>query len=444
MAETTATPPFGTRRQDPDVPERIPAFLPLPKFDKDATLVDRAKGYGVWLRSTRPLRVVQHWNESRGGLLAGGMAYAALFSFFAAIWVFFSIAGIVLANRPDLVELIIEFLADSVPGLIGDGGVISADTLMNMSASFTIAGIIALASTLWTALNFLNGARVSVRAVFDLPPKAETNIVLMKLRDVAIVGLFGFTLMLSAMITAASSGLIAWAVRDFLAIDLGGGLQFLIRGGSIVIGVLFDAVVFALVLRVMCQIRIPKRFLWSGALVGGIATQVLKQAGSLLLGGASSNPLLATFAALLGVLVFFNFACMVLLLTASWVKVSMDDHHVSPRLLTADEADEIARATEREARKERLAVESIRVLDEFEQTPRWRRGRLRRQYESIVAQQQRLELEERRERLGFDEQGRHDVEGLSKRTKREGRKTKSNEAGSFGSGQAHDKDEQER
>lgn len=395
MAATIEHP---TTARDAALPA-IGILPPRPQLPKEASFKERMAAWAAWAQASRPVRALQHWNESRGGLLAGGMAYAALFSFFAAIWVFFSVAGIVLANRPDLVQTIIDYLAEAVPGLIGEGGVISADTLLNMSATFTIAGIIALVSTLWTALNFLNGARVSVRAIFELPPQPETNFVLTKLRDLGVAMLFGLSLLLSAILTAASSGLIVWIIRDVVNIDVGGFISVLVRGGSIVIGILFDAVIFALIFRIMCQIRIPARFLWQGAILGGVLTQVLKQAGSLLLGGASSNPLLATFAALLGVLIFFNFACMVLLVVASWVKVTMDDHYVSPRLLTVEEAEEITRETEREARKERLAVEHIRLLEEFEQTPRWRRGRVRRQYEAVVAEQRQIELIEREELL---------------------------------------------
>ena len=86
------------------VTTRVPILPPLPKHGPDAGLADKAKAFGTWVQSTRPVRAIMHWNESRGGLLAGGMAYAALFSFFAALWVFFSIAGIVLSNRPDLID----------------------------------------------------------------------------------------------------------------------------------------------------------------------------------------------------------------------------------------------------------------------------------------------------------------------------------------------------
>lgn len=415
----------------------VKVFPPLPDAEPGTPLPERLKAYGAWVQSTRPMRALKHWVDSRGALLAGGMAYAALFSFFAALWVFFSIAGIVLSNRSDLIELVIDFLGSSVPGLIGPDGVITEQTLLNMSATFTIAGIIALASTLWTALNFLNGARVSVRAVFELPPQPETNFAITKLRDLALVLLFGLLMVLSAAITAASSGLIAWVVRDLLMIDLGQVASVLIRLASVLVGTAFDAVIFILILRVMCQVRIPKRFLWQGALLGGVLTQVLKQAGSALLGGASSNPLLATFAALLGILIFFNFACMVLLLTASWVKTTMDDQHVSPRLLTADEAEEITRATEREARRERLATESIRVLEEYDRTPRWRRRGLRRRYERIVAEQRELEAAERAELLGSTGKGPADAEGRFAETKRRAaRRADVGETGRFRSREA--------
>ena len=185
---------------------------------------------------------------------------------------------------------------------------------------------------------------------------------------------------------------------------MGAAIGVIVRVLSLLIGIAFDAVIVALVLQVMCRLRVPAPILWQGAFIGAVLLQLLKQAGSMLVGGASSNPLLATFAALLGVLIFFNFACMVLLITASWVKVTMDDNAVSPRLVTVEEAEKITRATERQALRERLATQSIQVKHELSTTPRWRRRKLRRQYEEIVARQHALDREEREielETLGY-------------------------------------------
>lgn len=383
---------------------RTPIFPAFPKVADDATFIQRMQAFAGWLQASRPLRALKHWTDSQGALLAGGMAYAALFSFFAGILVFFSVAGIVLANRPDLTEAIIESLADSIPGLIGEDGVVSADALTGLSASFTVAGVIALLSGLWTAMNFLNGARMSIRAVFELPPQPKTNFVVTKLLDLLLMLGFGLMIAVSAVLTAASSDLTTWLFREVLHLDVGAAIGVIVRVLSLLIGIAFDAVIVALVLQVMCRLRVPAPILWQGAFVGAVLLQLLKQAGSMLIGGASSNPLLATFAALLGVLIFFNFACMVLLITASWVKVTMDDNAVSPRLVTVEEAEKITRATERQALRERLATESIQVKHELSTTPRWRRRKLRRQYEQIVARQHALDREEREielETLGY-------------------------------------------
>lgn len=387
--------------------EKSTILPPRPRFATDDGFGEKLKGWMTWFQASRPMRALQHWTQSNGTLLAGGMAYAALFSFFAAIWVLFSVAGLVLANRPDLTDQLIGYLGETVPGLIGENGVIKADTLKNMSASLTIAGIIALLSTLWTAMNFLNGARLSVRAVFDLPPQSEIGFAKTKLRDLGLLLGLGLLMLISAVITAASSGLITWILQDIVKLDLGPITAVLLRVVTILIGIAFDAVVVAAVLRILCQIRIPAPQLWQGAFIGAALIQVLKQLGSLLLGGASSNPLLATFAALLGVLIFFNFMCMVLLMTASWVKVSMDDNQVAPRLLTAAEAEELTLQAERDARRKRLATDRIRLLDELDQAPRWRRGKLRRRYEAVVLEQQRLEHEDLAARMGLDPTTEH-------------------------------------
>jgi hypothetical protein len=60
-------------------------------------------------------------------------------------------------------------------------------------------------------------------------------------------------------------------------------------------------------------------------MLGAVGLGVLKVAGSALLGGATRNPLIASFAVLAGLLIFFNFACQVILIAASWIAVGLED-----------------------------------------------------------------------------------------------------------------------
>ena len=45
----------------------------------------------------------------------------------------------------------------------------------------------------------------------------------------------------------------------------------------------------------------------------------------LLLGGATSNPLIGSFAVVAGLLIYYNFASQAMLIAASWMAVSMED-----------------------------------------------------------------------------------------------------------------------
>ena len=78
--------------------------------------------------------------------------------------------------------------------------------------------------------------------------------------------------------------------------------------------------------------------------------------GSALLGGASNNPLLASFAVIIGLLIWFNFICQVILIAASWIAVGMAD-----RGMVADPKLEEARLAKQQAEEEELRE---RILDE--------------------------------------------------------------------------------
>lgn len=379
-------------------------FPPFPKLDDDANMKDRLQAFTTWLQATRPMRAVKHWADRRASMLAGGMAYMGLFSGFAGLWVFFSIAALVLTNDKELMSQMLDGLGGAIPGLVGEDGVIKPEVILNIDAgaALSVSGAIALLSMLWTALNFLNGARLGIRAMFDLPAAASRNLVLTKLGDLGLLIAFVVGLLLSLAFTAASSGVVTWIFNDLLKIELSDFTGALIRITTTVIMLAFDALVIAVILRVLSQVRIPMRVLWQGAVIGAVLIGVLKMLGSALLGGASSNPLLVTFAALLSVLIFMNFMCQVLLLAASWVAVTMEDSGIAPRLLTAEEAEDITRSTELQARRERLATDRIRLRDELMATPRWRRRKIRRDYERVVAEQQRLEHEALTHRMGID------------------------------------------
>ncbi len=302
----------------------------------------------AWVQKLFVVRVLQYYSNAQGSLLASGLAYQAIFAVFAAVWVGFSVVGLVVAGNRDLQQPLIDILSNAVPGLIKDGpgtsGAIDPKMLLNAGA-FTLSGIIALVSVLVTALGWLSSARTGIRVLFGLP-QVKRNFLVLKLRDLGVgVGL-AILLIISAALSVAGSA----ATTALLPLIGVSSTSFIgaLAGRVVTLAVMFvlDAVTLGIFFSVMSGVKLPFRRLVGGAIVGAIGLGALKVLGGSLLGVSKHNPLLASFAVILGLLIFFNFACQVILISAAWIRVGMDD-----RGLAMDPKAEAARL-ERERQRD--------------------------------------------------------------------------------------------
>jgi membrane protein len=273
-----------------------------------------------------PVRVFTQYSGLQGPLLASGLAYQAIFASFAAIWVGFSVAGLIVAGDTGLQQSLISTLQESVPGLIQDSrgnGAIDPKILLS-AGIFGLTGAIALVGLLVTALGWLASARSAIRVMFALPAPT-TNFALLKLKDLGLAVAFGIALVISSLLSVGGSAATGFLL-DLLGIDSKSVFATIV-GRVVTLAVMFalDAVVLGALYRVLSGIPIPWRRLRSGVLVGALGLGVLKVLGSALLGGSKSNPLLASFAVIIGLLIFFNLICQVILIAASWIAVAMKD-----------------------------------------------------------------------------------------------------------------------
>ncbi len=323
-------------------------------------LVPRARRIVDGTMRLKPVRVFRDYSDHRGPLLASGLSNQAVFAVFAAVWVAFSVFGIVLAGNRALQDALFALIASAVPGLIdtGSGGAIRPSDLVNTTV-LTWTGSIALAGLLVTALGWLASARDAIRLLGDLPGP-RTNFLLLKLKDLGLALGFGALLLVSAGLTVLSSqaidGVLGWlGIRDTAAVAL--------SARALSAGVMFalDTVVLAALYRVLAGVHIPLRFLAPGSLLGAFALGVLKVLGTTLLGGATRNPLLAGFAVIIGLLIWFTLICQVILIAACWVFVSMKDAGVPlDRRLAAERARAAAAEHARLREEVRAELEASR------------------------------------------------------------------------------------
>lgn len=308
--------------------------------DVDATRDDGAGGGGDGglkakvmpivqkVQASRPVRALQRYTGTSGPILASGLAYQLLFAAFAGIWVGFAIFGSIVSGNIGLRASIINTLDQTIPGLIDDGnggGAIDPQILLD-ARILGLAGVIALVGLLVTALGFLNSARSATRQLFDLPPAPE-NFVLARLRDLGLAVGFGVLIVVSAVLSVAGTQATEF-VLELVGID--DSTLARVAGRIVTLTVMFalDAVALAALFRILSEVRIPWRHLRQGVVIGAVGLGLLKVGGSLLLGGASSNPLLASFAVILGLLIWFNFVCQVILITGAWIATSVKDEGV--------------------------------------------------------------------------------------------------------------------
>jgi membrane protein len=327
----------------------------------------------------RPVRVFFHYSNDNGPLIASGMTYQAVFALFAGLWFAFSVAGFIIKGDTGLQNTVFSTLNQLIPGLIaygGSGGAIKASTLLNTSA-LSWSGAISLIGVLFTAVGFLGTLRTAIRIMFDLP-NPTTNLLILKLKDLGLTIAFGAVVLLTAVISLVSNTALD-AVLSLLGLGEASVLQQLGTSTvTFVVLVVIDAAILMGAFRILSGIPIPVRRLLVGALIGAIGLTVLQTIGTGLLGGASRNPIIGAFATLVGVLLYFNFVCQVILLSASWVDVGMEDagidpHSLSPVQREQERAQQIEEARRLVAKADQEALEQR--VREASGLVRWRRMR---------------------------------------------------------------------
>jgi len=309
-----------------------------------------------WALATKPVRAVLLYLEHHGPMLADSITYRTLFSVFAGVFLGFAIGGIWLSGQPDAMDALVATISTAIPGLIGEDGVISVDDLIQ-PLTLSIAGTLALIGLVGAAIGAIGSLSTAFRVLADQPDD-QTFFLWVLLRNLALAIGFGAALALAAGITFFSTtaigtlfGWIGLSVRD-AAYDV------TTRIVSILVIFVIDTVVIAAMFRTLSGLRPSARSLWVGSLLGGVGLVVLQLLSSLFVGGASSNPLLASFGSLIALLLWFNLSSQVILIAAAYIITGVDEEH--DRVHARHGAPTVA--TRRLQRAERRATDAATEL----------------------------------------------------------------------------------
>jgi membrane protein len=263
------------------------------------------------------------YSERRGPMLADSVTYRALFSIFAGVLLGFSFAALWLAGNPAAFQSLIASVDAVIPGLVGEGGLIDPSDIQ-APAGLTVTGILATVGLVLAAIGAIGSMRMAMRSI-AATPNDDILFIWVILRNLALAIGIGLALGASAVITYLATFGVS-ILTDLFGRPTDGPIASVLTGviGVIVVFIL-DAAAIAVLFVVLAGIRPPARALWSGAILGALGLTVLQQLSGLFVGGAGSNPLLASFASLIALLLWVNLSSQVILIATAYIVVGIDE-----------------------------------------------------------------------------------------------------------------------
>ncbi len=217
------------------------------------------------------------YQDKRGGSLAGATTFFGFLSFFPLVALAYSIGGYAASVSPQARDWLRNGIQSVLPGLAHQ---LELQSIADARVGTGIAGLL-------TAVLCALGLCLLVSAAA------------------------------SALAVPAATAVLGWAG---FAGSL--GAEFLIRLLAIAVAVIFDGVMFALIFSRLSGTKVPRQRLLPGALVGAIGFEALKLIGVYLVARTTHNPVYASFAVMVGLLVWINLVARLTFLTAAWTATS--------------------------------------------------------------------------------------------------------------------------
>jgi membrane protein len=304
------------------------------------------------VRERRPLvdhlvRTVEHYGKVKGSALAAAVTYFAFLSFFPILALAFAIFGQVTKVYDKADDALVDAANSVLPGLVGPPDGVSLETLQGAAPGIFSVGLVL---ALYSGLGWLSGLRTALVEVFEEPPREQPSFVKGKLRDVLALLALGAILIVSVAVSGVATKVIT-PILDY--VGLGAGAEPLLWLVALALGLAANSLLFFAFFRLLASPEVPTRSLWSGALLGAVAFEVLKQVSTLLLKSTASSDAFQAFGIALILLVWMNYFSRVVVLAASWA-------HTSPEARAAREARTVAEQTVEGPRIDLAAAADVR------------------------------------------------------------------------------------
>ncbi|MFD7588010.1 YihY/virulence factor BrkB family protein [Kitasatospora sp. NPDC059811] len=300
----------------------------------------------TWVLRSRPYRVYEYFSAARGNRLAGAVTFFGFLALFPLLTVGLAIAVSTLSSSQ--VADLQKHISDQLPGIS------QALNLPSLVANAGAVGLVSGALLLVSGLGWVDTMRTSIRDVWQLPDD-DTNVVLRKGWDCAVLGGLGVVSLISVGASTAGTTL-AGRIADWTGLRSG----YLLTGVGVLIAIACDTLLFAYLLAPFPGVGGQRRRdVLQGALIGAVGFELLKVLLASYLGSVAGKSLYGAFGVPVALLLWINFVSRLLMYCVAWTAMAdpvaareRTREHARALLAAADEAQAAADTTAARPREE--------------------------------------------------------------------------------------------
>jgi membrane protein len=252
-------------------------------------------------------RAGERYGEVHGGQLAAAISYYAFFAAFSMSLLALAIFGYLL-NSPDIYASVESWLSTNLP-------VIDIGVLESSRQSVTIFASVALvvAGVAW-----VQSVRAAIRQIWGLEAQPGNPFLRWAIDLLILIGI-STLLLITIGATAGAEWVLAWFELD----EATGNLAFVVRGISVLVGLIANALLAMVLLQALPRVVMPlRRVVWASVAVA-IGMELLKTVGRIYVLHVSDRPAYQAVTTAVGLLVFLYLFNVMMLLAASWTATSL-------------------------------------------------------------------------------------------------------------------------
>lgn len=270
------------------------------------------------IRAERPridhvLRAVTLYGERNADVLAGAVTFFGFLALFPVLLLAVSVAGFVLAGRPDLLNDLIGQIGQVIPG---DAGQPLIDGLRAAIENRGAVGVVGLLGFLYAGIGFMSKLRIAIQTLWNGQPETP-NFLRDNARDLATLLGLGLGLVVSLALTAGGTAA-ATLLLDLVGLGEVTWLRALTALAGVVLAIIGSTVVFAWLFSNASRTGVSFKLVLPGAILAAVGFEILKLVGGFYLGLVSGNVSAGVFGSVVGILLWIFILTRFILFSVAW------------------------------------------------------------------------------------------------------------------------------